>query len=447
MHGAGIKIHPTARSCTFCSRYFNDQDALISHMWEEHEELAVVEADSPVAGGGAGGGLAGLAAHGSERGNEATWGAGGNRGGGEWDGGSGGDGNRDGDRIGGGGDELGGHVGGKDGDGGQHNALVVVPAAAATAAAGAAVAAAAVAQQPPQAPGSDSRGGRWSGDHPTAAAAAAAAAATTIAAADERGTHTATQHAATAARPMFAPPPPQQQRRQQGYHEYSTALVPAGGGDDVENGNLVHQHAAPLYAGMDPGASSSELVLDKDLVMQMLDRLKKLEENKADMQTQISEQQSRIASLTAGVRAAQMSPFGSNARIKRIPIRGITPGYTPIVTFGRMVYLTGIVASQTVDQDVQGQTTQALEHMKILLVKAGTDHTHLLQVRIYLTDIRTIDHMMKAWEDFFTGLGIPEKERPSRITQQATLKDPGYRVEVHAEAVLPVQELAELDAA
>jgi enamine deaminase RidA (YjgF/YER057c/UK114 family) len=41
-------------------------------------------------------------------------------------------------------------------------------------------------------------------------------------------------------------------------------------------------------------------------------------------------------------------------------------GYNPIVTFGRMVWLTGIVALITTDQDVEGQTLQALTHMDMV---------------------------------------------------------------------------------
>ena len=137
--------------------------------------------------------------------------------------------------------------------------------------------------------------------------------------------------------------------------------------------------------------------------------------------------------------AMQMHPFDAAAEIKRIPVRGARPGYSPIVTFGRMVWLTGIVALQTVDQDVEGQTRQALEHMTLLLHKAGTDPTHLLRLNVYLADIRCADRMYKAWNEYFEGLGLSEGQRPVRITHEARLKNEGFRVEVHAEAVLPAK--------
>ena len=77
-------------------------------------------------------------------------------------------------------------------------------------------------------------------------------------------------------------------------------------------------------------------------------------------------------------------------------IKNAKPGYSPIVIFGRMVWVTGIVALNT-DQDVEHQANQALEHMKTLLHKAGTNTRHLLKVNIYLSDIRTVDACHRAW--------------------------------------------------
>ena len=105
-----------------------------------------------------------------------------------------------------------------------------------------------------------------------------------------------------------------------------------------------------------------------------------------------------------------------------------------------MVWVTGIVALNTVDQDVEHQTNQALEHMKTLLHKAGTNTRHLLKVNIYLSDIRTVDACHRAWEQFFAAQAMGDEERPVRITHQTVLKEQSYRVEVHAEAVLPADK-------
>ena len=87
-----------------------------------------------------------------------------------------------------------------------------------------------------------------------------------------------------------------------------------------------------------------------------------------------------------------------------------------------------------------GATAQALEHMKTLLHKAGTNTRHLLKVNIYLSDIRTVDACHRAWEQFFAAQAMGDEERPVRITHQTVLKEQSYRVEVHAEAVLPADK-------
>ena len=152
-----------------------------------------------------------------------------------------------------------------------------------------------------------------------------------------------------------------------------------------------------------------------------------LKQQNEQLQLRCVEQDTKIAFLTSIV----------NPEIKRVQVRGAKPGYSPIVTFGRMVWLTGIVALNTDNQFVEAQTKQALEHMTVLLNKAGTNPEHLLRVNVYLSDIRTADHMYRAWNSYFDSLGLQEEQRPVRITHQATLKDAGFRVEVHAEAVLP----------
>ena len=177
-----------------------------------------------------------------------------------------------------------------------------------------------------------------------------------------------------------------------------------------------------------------------DILQNVYERLALLEQENKLQKLKIAELDARCTTLSAASNLAA-PPFLDNAsinpEIKRVQVRGAKPGYSPIVTFGRMVWLTGIVALNTENQFVEAQTRQALEHMTVLLQKAGTDPHHLLRVNVYLSDIRTADHMYRAWNSYFESLGMVEEQRPVRITHQATLKDFGFRVEVHAEAVLP----------
>ena len=68
---------------------------------------------------------------------------------------------------------------------------------------------------------------------------------------------------------------------------------------------------------------------------------------------------------------------------------------------------------------------------------AGTDPTHLLRVSVYLSDIRTAEHMYKAWNKYFEDLHLDEDNRPVRITHEARLKKEVFRVEVRPATYCP----------
>jgi enamine deaminase RidA (YjgF/YER057c/UK114 family)/uncharacterized C2H2 Zn-finger protein len=208
----------------------------------------------------------------------------------------------------------------------------------------------------------------------------------------------------------------------------AVAMVPHGGFGGLSTMPSPATGLISAGAGMSLGDHAGDDVLGN--IYEQLAVLK--EENRA--------LNARMNAMSAASNLAA-PPFVDDStivpEIKRVQVRGAKPGYSPIVTFGRMVWLTGIVALNTDNQFVEAQTKQALEHMTVLLNKAGTNPEHLLRVNVYLSDIRTADHMYRAWNSYFDSLGLQEEQRPVRITHQATLKDAGFRVEVHAEAVLP----------
>ena len=218
----------------------------------------------------------------------------------------------------------------------------------------------------------------------------------------------------------------------------AAAAIAAYPNDSIGGGG---KNNALAFPGVDAGGT---MTISTGLVQSMISRIDVLEKTVASLGYGGGNGNANAGAIVASggngnAAAMQMHPFDAAAEIKRIPVRGARPGYSPIVTFGRMVWLTGIVALQTVDQDVEGQTRQALEHMTLLLHKAGTDPTHLLRLNVYLADIRCADRMYKAWNEYFEGLGLSEGQRPVRITHEARLKNEGFRVEVHAEAVLPAK--------
>ena len=114
--------------------------------------------------------------------------------------------------------------------------------------------------------------------------------------------------------------------------------------------------------------------------------------------------------------------------------------FSPITTFGRLIWLAGISASDEVDPRFPGQMRQALSNLVELLVEAGTDVLHLVDVTIYLADIRDLYEAAEVWNEFFTDLGIPREQRPVRnVLQSLVSKDKMLKVELYAQAVLPAE--------
>ena len=68
---------------------------------------------------------------------------------------------------------------------------------------------------------------------------------------------------------------------------------------------------------------------------------------------------------------------------------------------------------------------------------------HLLKVTVFLSDIRLAEKAYAAWDEFFDVERVDRSQRPTRITQAASLKSPETYVEMHADAVLPAPLLAE----
>ena len=141
--------------------------------------------------------------------------------------------------------------------------------------------------------------------------------------------------------------------------------------------------------------------------------------------------------MSQNIKTGCLPPFDPTAQIKRVKAPGANPGYNPIIQFGRLLWLTGIV-SRELSNDAGEQTLSALQNMKFMLTQAGTDLKHLLRVTLHVSDIRVMEKTATAWKEFFIKRnGMKEEDLPVRLTTQSVLKDPKFLVEVHAEAVLP----------
>ena len=110
---------------------------------------------------------------------------------------------------------------------------------------------------------------------------------------------------------------------------------------------------------------------------------------------------------------------------------------SPVVSFGRQVWLSGITCGGVVELTFTGQMRRVFDNLVRLLVMAGTDVAHLLQVKIHLKDIREMEAVCDIWDKFFSDAGIAREHRPCRHITQAVLSDAKLQVEMFAEAVLP----------
>ncbi|WP_043833869.1 RidA family protein [Muricoccus aerilatus] len=98
---------------------------------------------------------------------------------------------------------------------------------------------------------------------------------------------------------------------------------------------------------------------------------------------------------------------------------------------GGFVFLAGQVADDAT-LDAEGQTADILRQIDALLAEAGTDKRALLQVQIILADIKDAPAMNRAWDAW-----LDPGAKPARMTIQAPLVNPSWRVEITGIALAP----------
>ncbi len=119
--------------------------------------------------------------------------------------------------------------------------------------------------------------------------------------------------------------------------------------------------------------------------------------------------------------------------IRRLAEEGRLSG---AVVHGELVYLAGQVADDT-SLDAEGQTADILAQIDALLAQAGTDKSGLLTVTVVLADIQDAPAMNRAWDRW-----LDPRAKPARMTIEAPLVDPTWRVEITGIAALPPAALA-----
>ena len=100
------------------------------------------------------------------------------------------------------------------------------------------------------------------------------------------------------------------------------------------------------------------------------------------------------------------------------------------VVHGGLVWLAGQVADGA-GPDAEGQAADVLRQVDGLLQQAGTDKSRLLSVTVVLADIRDAPAMNRAWDRW-----LDPAAKPARMTVEAPLADPSWRVEITGVAAL-----------
>lgn len=98
---------------------------------------------------------------------------------------------------------------------------------------------------------------------------------------------------------------------------------------------------------------------------------------------------------------------------------------------GGLIFLAGQVADDAT-LDAEGQTADILAQIDALLAEAGTDKRALLSITVVLADIADAPAMNRAWDRWLDPVA-----KPARMTIQAPLVDPAWKVEITGVALAP----------
>jgi enamine deaminase RidA (YjgF/YER057c/UK114 family) len=101
------------------------------------------------------------------------------------------------------------------------------------------------------------------------------------------------------------------------------------------------------------------------------------------------------------------------------------------VVGGGLIWLAGQVADDAT-LDAEGQTADILRQIDALLAEAGTDKRALLSITVVLADIGDAPAMNRAWDAW-----LDRGNKPARMTIQAPLVNPDWKVEITGVALAP----------
>ena len=132
------------------------------------------------------------------------------------------------------------------------------------------------------------------------------------------------------------------------------------------------------------------------------------------------------------------------SRIERLSVPG-TPGshgpYSQVVRAGAFLYISGQgPIDPATDQfsfgDIRHQTALVLQNVRTILAGCGASMADVVKCSVFLAEASDFTAMNDVYASFF-GSGAP-----ARTTVQATLVEPGMKIEIDCVAYLPDSQTA-----
>ena len=112
--------------------------------------------------------------------------------------------------------------------------------------------------------------------------------------------------------------------------------------------------------------------------------------------------------------------------------------YSQVIRAGDFLYISGQgpidpASQEFIFSDVRSETKLVLENIERILAGSGASKKNIVKCGVFLADAADFNEMNEAYAAFFEGTA------PARTTVQATLVEPGMRVEIDCVAYLPVK--------
>lgn len=112
--------------------------------------------------------------------------------------------------------------------------------------------------------------------------------------------------------------------------------------------------------------------------------------------------------------------------------------YSQVVRAGDFLYVSGQgpidpATQEFVFSDIHGETRLTLENVERVLKGCGASKKNIVKCGVFLAKAADFNAMNETYSAFFEGTA------PARTTVQATLVEPGMKVEIDCVAYLPVK--------